>query len=281
MGAILPGLLYLVLVFPTSKWPLRAWPRPTIAAIYLIPVLALNLNYLVHLDDRVAFGGGVNLIYAATALTVLLATLLSLAHSARRLRDPVSRSQLKWMTLGLLSFVVVGIGGWFAGYLGLRVDLVQVVGTAGWFVFPVTLAIAITRYRLFDIDLIVRRTLTYALLTGLLALAYFGSVVVLQNIFSALTGQAQSTLVTVLSTLVIAVLFVPLRRRVQAVIDRRLYRRKYDAARTLAAFGATVRDEVELSTLTERLLGVVDETMQPAQAGLWLISGANREGNEL
>ena len=94
--------------------------------------------------------------------------------------------------------------------------------------------------------------------------------VVLQNTFSALTGQSQSTLVTVLSTLVIAALFVPLRGRVQAVIDRRLYRRKYDAAKTLAVFGATLRDEVELGRLSEQLVGVVNETMQPSSVALWL-----------
>ena len=104
---------------------------------------------------------------------------------------------------------------------------------------PISIGIAILRSRLWDIDLLIRRTLVYSLLASGLAVAYFGSVVVLQNTFSALTGQRQSALVTVLSTLVIAALFVPLRRRVQAVIDRRFYRRKYDAARTLAAFGAS------------------------------------------
>jgi hypothetical protein len=110
----------------------------------------------------------------------------------------------------------------------------------------------------------------YAVLTGTLALAYFGSIVVLQNIFGALTGQRETPLVTVISTLVIAALFVPVRRRVQAFIDRRFFRRKYDSAKTLAAFGATLRDEVELDQLTEHLVLAVDETMQPAHVSLWL-----------
>ena len=135
---------------------------------------------------------------------------------------------------------------------------------------PITLGIAIFRYRLWDIDVILRRTLIYSVITLLLALAYFASVLALQTAFGALTGQRQSTLVTVLSTLVIAALFVPLRARVQSVIDRRFYRRRYDAARTLAAFGATLRESVDLDALSEQLLSTVEETMQPAMAGIWL-----------
>src|SRR5207248_5311817 len=127
----------------------------------------------------------------------------------------------------------------------------QTVQDFGWLLVPITIGLAILRYRLFDIDVIIRRTLVYALLTGLLALAYFGSVLVLQNFFSALTGQRQSTLVAVLSTLVIAALFGPLRTRAQAVIDRRFYRRKYDVAQTLAAFGSEMRDETNLGQLSE------------------------------
>ena len=130
--------------------------------------------------------------------------------------------------------------------------------------------------------IIIRRTLVYAVLTGLLALAYFVSIVVLQNILSVLTGQSQSTLVTVLSTLGVSVLVLPLRARVQAVIDRRLYRSKYDAARTLAAFGATLRDETNLGQLQDHLIKVVDETMQPSSVALWLVSrpaGRTPEGS--
>jgi hypothetical protein len=130
--------------------------------------------------------------------------------------------------------------------------------------------VAILRYRLFDIDVILRRTLVYAVLTAALALAYFGSVLVLQAIFQALTGEQRGELVTVLSTLAIAALVIPLRARVQAGIDRRFYRKKYDTARTLAAFGSQARDVVELEQLSGQLLRVVDETMQPAHASLWL-----------
>jgi hypothetical protein len=204
-----------------------------------------------------------------------------------RRSDAVQRQQTKWVVYVLALTAAIIAGGVPISFhppdpARLGQDLI--VATGLWYLFglmfalvPAAIALAILRYRLWDIDVIIRRTLVYALLTALLALAYFGVVVVLQNIFSALTGQSQSTLVTVLSTLVIAALFVPLRRRVQAVIDRRLYRRKYDAARTLAAFGASVRDEVEIEALSEHLLGVVEETMQPQTIQVWLRAPERRQ----
>jgi hypothetical protein len=132
--------------------------------------------------------------------------------------------------------------------------------------------IAVLRYRLWDIDVLIRRTLVYSALTGLLAVAYLLSVLVLQAVFELLTGQSQNQLVSVVSTLAIAALFVPLRSRVQAFIDRRFYRRKYDAASAIAAFSATARDEVELGQLAGRLSEVVEETLQPAHVSLWLNS---------
>ncbi len=135
---------------------------------------------------------------------------------------------------------------------------------------PVAACIAIFKYRLYDIDILIRRTLVYGALSGLLALAYLIAVVALQAVFTALTGAVRSELVTVISTLAVAAMFVPLRNRVQGFIDRRFYRRKYDAARTLAAFSDSVRDEVELGRLAEHLTEVVDETLQPESVALWL-----------
>jgi hypothetical protein len=129
--------------------------------------------------------------------------------------------------------------------------------------------VAIARYRLYDIDIVINRTLVYGSLTALLVALYFSAIVVLQRLFVVFTGE-KSTLVVVASTLVIAALFNPLRRRVQGFVDRRFYRRKYDAVKTLAAFNTRLRDETELETLSRDVVGVVRETMQPAHVSLWL-----------
>jgi hypothetical protein len=134
---------------------------------------------------------------------------------------------------------------------------------------PISIGIAILRYRLYEIDTLINRTLVYGSLTVTLIVLYFGGIVVLQRIFISLTGQ-QSTLAVVASTLVIAALFNPLRRRIQSFIDRRFYRRKYDARKTLEAFSAKLRDEIDLIALSDDLVGVVAETMQPAHVSLWL-----------
>jgi hypothetical protein len=136
---------------------------------------------------------------------------------------------------------------------------------------PLSIGIAILRYRLWDIDLVINRTLVYGVLTVMLGVVYVGGVTATEAIFRALTSQEQQPqLAVVVSTLVIAALFNPLRRRIQSFIDRRFYRRKYDAAKTLEAFSATLRDETELDRLAEDLVGVVRQTMQPEHVSLWL-----------
>jgi hypothetical protein len=139
----------------------------------------------------------------------------------------------------------------------------------GFVVIGIFLSVAVLRYRLFDIDIIVRKTLQYALLTGLLALVYFGSVILLQSLFENLTGR-ESPIVIVISTLAIAALFNPLRLQVQSFIDRRFFRRKYNAEQTLTNFSKIARDEVDMQVLTVAMLNVVEETMQPEAVTVWL-----------
>jgi hypothetical protein len=144
----------------------------------------------------------------------------------------------------------------------------------------VAIAVAILRYRLYDIDIIINRTLVYGSLTASLALVYLGSIVLLQTLFRAITSQ-ESQLAVVASTLAIAALFNPLRRRIQSFIDRRFYRRKYDAAKTLAQFSSRLRDETDLDALNEEMVRVVRETLQPAYVSLWLRPAPERgDGDE-
>jgi hypothetical protein len=137
----------------------------------------------------------------------------------------------------------------------------------------------VLRYRLYDIDLLINRTLVYGSLTATLVVLYFGGIVVLQGVFVALTGE-KSTLAIVASTLLIAALFTPLRRRIQSFIDRRFYRRKYDARKTLEAFSAKLRDETDLDRLGVDLVEIVSETMQPAHASLWLRRDSDAKSGE-
>lgn len=205
----------------------------------------------------------------------------AIIYRYRRVSNAVERQQTKWALMGLLvvfmylllSFPVGGLFPASRPTLG-RVVFVLLNGIlypGSGVVMMVFFAVAILRYRLWDIDILIRRTLQYTLLTGLLALTYFGSVILLQAGFRALTGQTNSPIITVLSTLSIAALFTPLRRRVQTFIDRRFYRRKYNAEQALAQFAAVARDEVDMDKLTSVLLNVVEETMQPEHVSLWLV----------
>ena len=169
------------------------------------------------------------------------------------------RQQMKWFAFGLLVLV-------FAYLFSPRGLLLFIVLA----LLPVAVGIAILKYGLYHLD-IINRALVYGILTALLALVYFGGVTATQAIFRALTGQQQQPqLAVVTSTLAIAALFNPLRRRIQSFIDRRFYRKKYDAAKTLEAFSAQLRNETDLNPLSEDLVGVVRETMQPAHVSLWL-----------
>lgn len=196
----------------------------------------------------------------------------------RHVSTPVQRQQTKWVLVGLAAILAailvystfVEIFPLEAGAPRLFFNTVAYGAIAVVILlFPVSMVISILRYRLWDVDVIIRRTFVYAALTATLALVYFGAVVLLQSLFNTLTGQ-DSALAIVLSTLAIAALFAPLRLRIQAFFDRRFYRRNYDAARALDRFAHTARDEVDLDTLNAELTGVVTETMQPEYLSLWL-----------
>ena len=269
-GAINPSLMYLVLVFPRPKWPASRFPRLTVTLLYLPWIAVFNLLYLLNLNNPEGYIQAAFTVYPVQVILLLVVTLASLVHSGITVRDPVGRSQFKWMLVGIGGFVFVGVGGWLVtSYLLNGLELSWLVTVTGWFLLPICLAIAITRYRLFDIDVLIRKTLLYAVLTAMLALVYFGSVVLVGELTRSLTGE-NSNIAVVVSTLTIAALFGPLRRRVQATIDQRFYRRTYNAAQNIAAFGVSAQNEVDMEKLTGELLYLVNETMQPASVSLWL-----------
>jgi hypothetical protein len=246
----------------------------------------LSLTYVSFSIFGLGFAGFIALpVWAFEASALATSGLVALTIGFQILRyqrvsTALERQQTKWVLLGL-SAIALSFPVWillFGGVLAIPAGLPRLLATLGGWLFtlgiisglPVTMAIAIMRYRLWEIDLVIRRTLSYSALSAVLVSIYLGSVLVLQSTFQAITGQGQGELVTVLSTLAIAALFGPVQRRVQAGIDRRFFRRKYDAAQVLAAFGASLRDETDLAQLSERLVGRVEETMQPAHVSLWL-----------
>jgi hypothetical protein len=253
-------------LFPNGRFAPR-W------IVWLVPLVVVHYAASAIRPDL--FRYGTDWILPVEVVSVLFAQI----YRYRRVSNTGQRQQTKWVVFGS----TIAAGGLVVLILYANIafpgssqptaigDLVYNTVTYLFFILiPLSIGIAILRSRLWDIDLLIRRTLVYAALTGLLALAYFGSVLVLESLVRLLTGQTQSQVVTVISTLAIAALFVPLRRGVQAFIDRRFYRRKYDGARTLAAFSNTVRDEVELGRLTEHLTEVVEETLQPESVSLWI-----------
>jgi hypothetical protein len=291
------GLLaiYLVLLFPDGRLPSRRW-RPLAWFSGVVIVLAsvssgLSPGPIAELGGvRNPFGleGQPWVAYATNAvllpfLVCIWASVVGLILRYRRSRGE-ERQQIKWIAFAA-SFVGLGFVSTLVSGLIVRAFAPESWGNANtppfWFDLlfsivllsfggvPVAVGIAVLRYRLYDIDLLINRALVYAVLTATLALTYLGSVVALQHAFRAISGGT-SQLAVVASTLAIAALFNPLRRRVQALVDRRFYRRKYDAAKTLPAFSTRLREETELETLSGDVVGVVRETMQPAHVSLWL-----------
>jgi len=294
---ILNGLqVFYILLFPTGRLPSRRWRWLgwlTVAFVVVGVILAAFssgalLGILGPIQNPLGIEGFSNIYYKAILfiMTPLLTIAAALAVFIRLRRAiGVERQQIKWFAYAAAAYVSAGI---------LAYIIPRVIDTPLWFeqvsfalniafipAIPIAIGIAILRYRLYDIDILINRTLVYGSLTLMLALVYFGGVAASQVVFTALTGQEeQPQLTIVVSTLVIAALFTPLRRRIQSFIDRRFYRRKYDAAKTLEAFSAQLRDETDLTALSEDLVGVVRETMQPAHVSLWLRPDTPRKGEQ-
>lgn len=204
----------------------------------------------------------------ALAIFALLAISLAAVYVRFRRSRGIERQQLTWLTLAA-SIGIIGMIGWFLTYeLGPPIGtLFLVVSLAGMCLIPVAVAVAILRYRLYEIDRVVSRTLTYGVLSVVLVGAYAGLVLAGQALFSSFAGG--SDLAIAVSTLVVAASFLPLRSRAQRVVDRRFNRRRYDAQRTLEGFGARLREQIDLSMLETDLTGVVTETMQPSHVSVW------------
>jgi hypothetical protein len=281
--SVVISMLFLVLLFPTGRLLSPRWrPVAWIAAtVFVVSVLSLALtpgpieNFPsvrnpFGVEAAAAVVDNLDAIGSWMGLACFVAAILSLILRFYRSRGE-ERLQLKWFVYAsTLGFGAIVLGG----------DR-QIIGTLVWTVAPLSLpisaGIAVLKYRLYEIDFIINRTLVYVALTALLVAVYFGGVTATQAIFRILTGQEeQPQLAIVVSTLVIAALFNPLRRRIQGFIDRRFYRRKYDARKTLEAFSAKLRDETDLEALNSELVGVVRETMQPEHVSLWLRSESER-----
>jgi hypothetical protein len=285
--------IYLPLLFPDGRLPSRRWLAvavlPGIGTLGVVVLGALadtlvldpvveGIHYridnpigiegLAFVEDLPVFGlltvlFGVGLVGAVASVVVRF----------RRSRG-VERQQMKWFVYAAALLLLTPVEGWLPEIVSNVLFGVVLIA------LPAAIGIAVLRYRLYEIDLVINRALVYGSLTVTLALVYVGSVVSLQSVFRALTGQ-DSQLAVVASTLVIAALFNPLRRRVQGFVDRRFYRRKYDAARTLAAFSTKLRDETDLYALNAELVRVVRETMQPAHVWLWLRPGTASKKDEV
>ena len=272
--------LLLALLFPDGRLPSARW-RPF---AWLVAIVVAGGTVAVSLWPQTAarFDPVSNPVGIEVAMdvinpmeTILYAlALIAAASLLVRLRSSkgIERQQVKWFSYAVavlavsttLAYVVSEAMN--AALLGWVSSAMVMVSVVGW---PVAMSVAILRYRLYDIDLIINRTLVYGALTAVLAGVYVGAIILLQRLFVVLTGE-KSTLAVVASTLGIAALFNPLRRRIQSFIDRRFYRRKYDARGTLEAFSVKLRDETDLDALSDGLVEVVRETMQPAHVSLWL-----------
>lgn len=282
--ALLIPLVFLT--FPNGRF-VPGWTR-RLGFAWIVLALVILINDLVSIgqDGSIpTYTSPLFIIWVGIWIMGILAQI----YRFRRVSDPIQRQQTKWVIYGMFGTVLTILtillinfifpsfeepGPWGVIYGEI---IIRTAISLGFLLVPLSIGIAMLRFRLWDVEILIRRTLVYGILTALLILIYVGTVVLLQSIFGAFSGQ-RSPAVIVVSTLVIAALFVPMRRRVQDIIDRRFYRHKYDAARMLTRFAAKARDEVELEALTIEIVKVVQETMQPENVSLWLRK-SHREKN--
>jgi hypothetical protein len=295
------GLLgtYALMLFPDGKLPSRRW-RPlawvtgaTLVSVSLLvalspaPLQSLGGKQNPFALDLPPWAEGATYVILALLPLCMLASAASLVARYRRAVGE-QRQQIKWIAFAAVIVVLMYLAamvssfvfpswGWFSAGSPWWMDLLAYAALGSFVLIPIAVGFAVLKYRLYDIDLVINRALVYAPLSATLAGAYFGSVVVLQSLLRELTG-GESQLAIVASTLAIAALFDPLRRRMQAFVDRRFYRGKYDAAKTLEAFSARLREETDLGLLSEHLVGVVGETMRPTHVSLWLAPEAAPKG---
>jgi hypothetical protein len=274
-------VVFLLLLFPTGRLPSRRWRLVLGGALGYVGFFTLAVWLSpVSQDLRLAFVRNplrleleimnplVEILYLTLPLLLLVSGMAVIVRFRRSTGD--ERQQIKWFAYAV-GVMVVLFTLWLSLELAGLVSVTSLAFTVPLTGLPIAAGIAILKYRLYNIDVVINRTLVYGSLSATLALVYFGGVATTQAIFRALTGQQeQPQLAIVVSTLVIAALFNPLRRRIQAFIDRRFYRSKYDARKTLEAFSAKLRDETDLEALNSELVGVVRETMQPSHVSLWL-----------
>src|SRR5919112_3842767 len=282
----------LILLFPDGRLPdhsVRAVPCAIVGGSVLCAlwtVTAQGVYERCSLRNPLHVGGVVGYVVqyfgglGVAAFLVGLVIAIVVVFDQFRNAQGAERQQLKWFAYAtamlLVIFFLVPFVIWFVpGWMSLP------VGIATLSAIPVAVGTAVLKYHLYDIDHIINRTLVYGALTATLLAVYFGGVAMTQAIFRSLMGQAeQPQLAVVVSTLAIAALFNPLRRRLQGLVDRRFYRKKYDARKTLEAFSVKLRDETDLEALNEDLVGVVRETMQPAHVSLWLRPDTASEGEQ-
>jgi hypothetical protein len=281
LGFLNVVLLFLLFaLFPTGRF-VPKWIR----WLVLVGVALAIVDFFFPLQ-QVSWYPAFSFLYFLVVMGILV---IAQIYRYRSVSTPVQRQQSKWIVFAIatiiLAKVVFAVPGLFIPTLfqssSLYTLITSIISLFVLLLGPVSIYIAIMRYRLYDIDVIINRSLVYGSLTVLLALIYFGLVIGLGSLVRLLTGQiSQSPVVIVASTLAIFALIQPLRRRIQRIIDRRFYRSKYDAAKIIANFSSTLREEVDLDTLSEHLVVVVQETMQPEHVSLWLRKPNRQVKNE-